>query len=51
MVTDAAGALLDAPLDVSADVAWVGYANQRLRALVEPVLQEALRRHGLLPAS
>jgi len=29
-------------------VAWVGYANERLRAVVEPVLQAALRRRGLL---
>jgi hypothetical protein len=40
---------LDAPFDLAADVAWVGYANERLRALVEPALQDALRRHGLLP--
>ena len=48
VVTDAGGGPLDAPLDVSADVAWIGYANERLRALVEPVLRDALRRHGLL---
>jgi fructose-1,6-bisphosphatase/inositol monophosphatase family enzyme len=47
IVTDAAGDPLDAPFDLAADVAWVGYANPRLRALVEPVLQEALRRRGL----
>ena len=44
------GTPVDAPFDVTADVAWVGYANERLRALVEPVLQGALRRRGLLPA-
>ncbi len=49
IVTDAAGGPLDAPFDLAADVAWVGYANERLRALVQPVLQEALRRHDLLP--
>ncbi len=49
ILTDPAGAPLDAPFDLAADVAWVGYANQRLRSLVEPVLQEALQRHGLLP--
>ena len=43
------GGLLDAPLDVASDVAWVGYANRLLRERVEPVLQGALRRHGLLP--
>jgi len=36
---------------VVADVAWVGYANERLRALVEPVLQGALQKRGLLRRS
>lgn len=48
IVTDAAGAPLDAPLDVDADVAWVGYANAGVRAQVEPLLQAALRARGLL---
>jgi fructose-1,6-bisphosphatase/inositol monophosphatase family enzyme len=47
-LTDPTGAPLDGPFDVTADVAWVGYANERLRTLVEPVLQSTLRRHGLL---
>jgi fructose-1,6-bisphosphatase/inositol monophosphatase family enzyme len=49
LVTDAGGAALDGPFDVTANVAWVGYANARLRASVEPVLQGALKRRGLLP--
>jgi len=49
ILRDPAGAPVDAPLDLAADVAWVGYANERLRTLVEPVLQGALRRRGLLP--
>jgi hypothetical protein len=36
------------PLDLTTDVAWVGYANEQLRASIEPVLQAALRRRGLL---
>lgn len=48
IVTDPAGAALDAPFDVTTDVAWVGYANERLRTEIEPVLQDALRRRGLL---
>ena len=44
IVTDPRGAPLDAPLDVDADVAWVGYANARIRAQIEPVLQQALAR-------
>jgi fructose-1,6-bisphosphatase/inositol monophosphatase family enzyme len=49
IVTDPAGAPLDAPLDVDADVAWVGYANAKVRAQVEPLLQAALKSRGLLP--
>lgn len=48
-LTGAAGGPLDAPFDLEADVSWVGYANRRLRARAEPVLQASLRRHGLLP--
>ncbi|MEW6073827.1 MAG: inositol monophosphatase [Planctomycetota bacterium] len=48
-VTDARGRPLDAPLDVETAVAWVGYANRAIRARVEPALQAALRRRGLLP--
>ena len=46
IVTDAYGHPLDAPLNVDADVAWVGYANARIRAQIEPLLQEALRARG-----
>ena len=46
-LTDAAGNELDAPFDLDADVSWVGYANDRLRARVEPALLEALARRGL----
>lgn len=49
ILTDPGGAALDAPFDVTTDVAWVGYANARLRAQIEPVLRDALRRRGLLP--
>src|SRR5574338_1597030 len=46
-LTDAAGNGLDAPFDLDADVSWVGYANDRLRAAVEPALLGALARRGL----
>ena len=49
VVTDAWGRPLDAPFDTIADVAWVGYANASLRALVEPVLQRLLRELGAAP--
>jgi fructose-1,6-bisphosphatase/inositol monophosphatase family enzyme len=38
IVTDERGGPLRAPLDLHADVAWIGYANATLRAQVEPVL-------------
>ena len=47
IVTDPTGEPVDAPFSVTADVAWIGYANERLRARVEPVLRGALRRRGL----
>jgi fructose-1,6-bisphosphatase/inositol monophosphatase family enzyme len=49
IVTDATGRQLDAPLAVEPDVSWVGYANAGIRAQVEPRLQHALRRRGLMP--
>jgi fructose-1,6-bisphosphatase/inositol monophosphatase family enzyme len=45
IVTDpASGTPLDAPLDVTAPVAWAAYANDAIRALVEPALHAALTR-------
>jgi hypothetical protein len=41
---------LNAPLAVEPDVSWVGYANQRIRATVEPLLQAALKNRGLFRA-
>lgn len=49
ILTDPGGALVDAPFDVTSDVAWVGYANARLRRTIEPILQGALLRRELLP--
>ncbi len=49
VLTDPWGRPLDIPLDVDADVGWVGYANAELRASVEPVLGKALARRGLTP--
>lgn len=48
LVTDERGRPLTAPLDVTSDVSWVGYANGALRAGVEPHLRQALARRGLL---
>lgn len=46
IVTDAFGQPLDAPLNVEANVAWAGYANEQIRCQIEPLLQAALRRRG-----
>src|SRR6266705_6512043 len=36
IITDPSGAALDAPFDLTTDVAWVGYANEPLRRAIEP---------------
>lgn len=46
IVTDESGAPLQAPLDVTSDVCWIGYANTAIRDAVQPVLQQAMRRRG-----
>jgi hypothetical protein len=46
ILTDAAGAPLNARLAVEDNVAWVGYASERIRQQVEPLLQAALRKRG-----
>jgi fructose-1,6-bisphosphatase/inositol monophosphatase family enzyme len=47
IVTTPTGEPLQAPLDVESNVAWVGYANERLRLQIEPVLQELLLEYQL----
>ncbi len=46
-VTDVWGGPLDAPLDVTTDVAWAGYANASIWQQVEPMLREVLRERDL----
>jgi hypothetical protein len=48
LVTDERGSPLRATLDVTTDVSWVGYANEALRATIEPHLRRALARRGLI---
>ena len=48
IVTDAKGDQLNAELSVKPDVTWVGYANQHIQAQIEPLLQAALKRRGLI---
>jgi len=49
VVIDACGERLTAPLDVSTDVAWIGFANSEIREQVWSVLPEVLAAHGLSP--
>jgi len=48
IVTDAKGNQLNAELSVKPDVTWVGYANQHIQAQIEPLLQAALKKRGLI---
>jgi fructose-1,6-bisphosphatase/inositol monophosphatase family enzyme len=48
IVTGVDGGPLSARLAVEPDVSWVGYANPRIRATVEPLLQAALQKRGLI---
>lgn len=47
-VTDEVGRQLSARLGVEPDVAWIGYANEGIRAQIEPLLRDALKKRGLL---
>ncbi|MFH0943973.1 MAG: hypothetical protein V2A76_02145 [Planctomycetota bacterium] len=44
-VTDADGGPLDVPLDAAHRVSFVAYANQALREVLEPILQDVLRNY------
>jgi hypothetical protein len=48
IITDERGRQLSAPLDIDANVSWVGYANAEIRRVVEPAFQRALQSRGLL---
>ena len=47
-ITGVDGELLDAPLNVDADVSWIGYANKEIRRQIEPALRAALNSHKLM---
>jgi len=42
------GQPLRCPLNVDAEVSWIGYASSNIRSLVEPFLRSALQRHKLI---
>ncbi len=46
ILTDGLGKTLSPPFDVSTPVHWCGYANVKIRNIVEPVIQEWLAQHG-----
>lgn len=48
LISDEHGRPLAAPLDVTSDVAWIGYANRAIHDQVAPALRAALREHDLL---
>lgn len=48
IVTDRNGGSLDVPLDVTTDVAWIGYANQAIADQVAPVLNRLMHQHQML---
>lgn len=48
-ITGVDGEQLDAPLNVDADLSWIGYANKNIRQQVEPALRSALSSRGLIP--
>jgi fructose-1,6-bisphosphatase/inositol monophosphatase family enzyme len=48
IITDAYGELLDAPLDVTSGISWIGYANRQIHDMLAPVMHEVLHERGLL---
>lgn len=42
IITDELGGPLDGPLDVTTGLNWIGYANQSLRARIEPLVRQFL---------
>ena len=42
VITDVNGERLNAPLDTVTPVPWIGYANESLRAVIEPVLLDLI---------
>ena len=46
ILTDGLGGPLDGPLDTTTGLSWAGFANEKLRARVEPLLTSYLRERG-----
>ncbi|HRK29763.1 MAG TPA: hypothetical protein PLD59_01690 [Tepidisphaeraceae bacterium] len=51
VITDGFGRPLDGPLDCTTGLHWAGYANESLRAAIEPLIHQFLRDRGVtIPA-
>jgi fructose-1,6-bisphosphatase/inositol monophosphatase family enzyme len=48
IITNECGEPLQAPLQIEPDICWIGYANAQIRRQIEPLLQAALKKRGLL---
>ena len=48
IITDEYGQPLRTRLDVDENLCWVGYANEKIHATIEPVLQQILKKRGLI---
>ena len=48
IITDEIGNPVNARLNTTDDICWVGYANAAIRSQIEPWLQQALRERGLI---
>ena len=48
IITDERGENLTAKLSVEPDVAWIGYANKKIRNQIEPLLNSALENRNLI---
>jgi hypothetical protein len=46
ILTNEFGDPLNAPFDTLTECSWIGYANQKIREQVEPVLRELLQEQG-----
>lgn len=47
IITDGFGGRFNAPLDVSTGVHWCGYSNSAIQEIIEPVVQNWLKSHGV----
>ncbi|NOZ62160.1 MAG: inositol monophosphatase [Calditrichaeota bacterium] len=48
VITDEYGQPLRTKLDVDENLCWIGYANEKIRAALEPVLQRILKKRDLI---